>query len=174
MSRPINPPAQSSPHHEPEPNANSPPPYDRDPNSCRAFLSQCCLHCSPTVTAPRTPGWYILTLLTAKACEWDTAVWDSWAHFCHYFKDIREEIIKLFNRLARGNEAASRLVWLLQEGRSVTDYAIQFQTLVATCNWNEGALRSRSLEGLDDNIQDETATHELPVTWVPWLTWPFI
>ncbi len=30
-------------HREPEPHANNPPLYDGDPNSCRAFLSQCSL-----------------------------------------------------------------------------------------------------------------------------------
>ena len=105
---------------------------------------------------------YVLTLLTSKAREWGTAVWDAQAPFCRCFKDFREEMIKLFDRSARGDEAASKLVRLSQEGRSVTDYAIQFQTLAASCDWNKGALRARFLDGLDDSIQDEIATHELP------------
>ncbi|XDV14787.1 hypothetical protein PO909_014975 [Leuciscus waleckii] len=164
-SRLVCPPVQSSPHHEPEPHANSPPPYDRDPNSCRAFLSRCSLvfalqpRCYATEDSRVA---YVLTLLTGKAREWGIAVWDAQAPFCRYFEDFREEMIQRFDRSARGDEAASRLVRLSQEGRSVTDYAIQFQTLAATCNWNEWALPSRFLEGLDDNIQDEIATHELP------------
>ena len=42
-AQPPNLPVQPAAHHEPEPHANSPPPYDGDPNSCRAFLSQCSL-----------------------------------------------------------------------------------------------------------------------------------
>lgn len=39
---------------------------------------------------------------------------------------------------------------------------VQFRKLVATCDWNEAALRARFREGLDDDIQDEIVTHELP------------
>jgi len=59
------------------------------------------------------------------------------APFCHYFVVFHDEMIKLFDRSARGDEAASRLVRLLQEDHSVTDFAIQFKTL-ASCDWNEG------------------------------------
>ncbi len=42
------------------------------------------------------------------------------------------------------------------------EYAIQFKTLAASCDWNEGALRTMFLEGLNFEIQDEIAIHELP------------
>ncbi len=40
----------------------------------------------------------------------------------------------------------------------MTDYAIQFKTLAASCDWNEGALRAMFREGLNFEIQDEIAT----------------
>lgn len=97
-----------------------------------------------------------MTLLTGSAREWGTAVWDARAPFCRFFDDFRDEIIKLFDRSAQGDEAAAQL------GRSVTDYSIVFNTLAATCDWNDGALRSRFFEGLNEEIQDEIASHELP------------
>ncbi|XP_073764131.1 uncharacterized protein isoform X3 [Danio rerio] len=57
-------------HHDPEPHANNPPPYDGDPSSCLAFLSQCALvfalqpHRYAT-EASRVA--YVLTLLTGGA-----------------------------------------------------------------------------------------------------------
>lgn len=155
----------TTPHHDPEPHANNPPPYDGDPNSCRAFLSQCALvfALQPRRYASEASRVaYVLTLLTGRAREWGTAVWDARAPFCHFFEDFREEMIKLFDRSAQGDEAAARLARLSQEGHSVTDFAIQFRTLAASCDWNEGALRSRFFEGLNEEIQDELSSHELP------------
>lgn len=45
---------------------------------------------------------------------------------------------------------------------SIWGDSVKFKTLAAACDWNEGALRSKFLEGLDDEIQDEITTHELP------------
>ncbi len=156
---------RSPPQAEPEPHANSPPPYDGDPNSCRAFLSQCSL---VFALQPRryimeeSQVAFVITLLKGRARDWATAVWDARAPFCAKFQDFRAEMIKLFDRSAQGDEAASQLVRLNQDGRSVTDYSIQFGTLAAACDWNEAALRARFREGLDDEIQDEIVTHELP------------
>ncbi len=82
---------------------------------------------------------YVITLLTGRAREWGTAVWDTGASFCNVFDDFRCEMTRLFDRSVRGDEAASKLARLRQGGRSVTDYAIQFKTLAASCDWNEGA-----------------------------------
>lgn len=61
-------------------------------------------------------------------------------------------MIKLFNRSAQGDEAAFRLGRLT----SIQDTAWHLPVM------NEGTLRSKFLEGLDDEIQDEIAAHELP------------
>ncbi|KAL0172945.1 hypothetical protein M9458_033256, partial [Cirrhinus mrigala] len=71
-------------------------------------------------------------------------------------------MVRLFDRSARGQEAADQLARLCQAGRSVTEYAIQFKTLADSYNWNEGACRSVFRVGLEDDIQDELATHNLP------------
>lgn len=68
----------------------------------------------------------------------------------------------MFDCSARGQEAADQLARLRQVGHSVTEYAIHFKTLAATCDWNEGACRSMFRAGLEDDIQDELATHDLP------------
>lgn len=152
-------------HAEPEPHANSPPPYDGDPNSCRAFLSQCSLVFALQPRRYATEGAqvaFVITLLKGRARDWATAEWDARSPFCATFKSFRAEMIKLFDRSAQGDEAASQLVRLRQGRHSVTDYFIKFRTLAAACDWNDAALRARFREGLDDDIQDEIVTHELP------------
>jgi len=92
----------SPPQAEPEPHANSPPPNDGYPNSCRAFLSQCSL---VFALQPRryvmeeTQVAFVITLL--KACDWATAMWDARAPFCATFQDFQAEMIKLFHDLLR-------------------------------------------------------------------------
>ncbi len=76
--------------------------------------------------------------------------------------DFCQEMTKLFDRSAQGDEAAAQLSRLSQRKCSVTDCAIQFQTLAAACGWKEGALRARFLEGLDEPIADELAAVDLP------------
>lgn len=153
------------PRHEPEPRCNNPPPYDGDPNSCRAFLSQCSV---VFALQPRTYAHeeskvaFVLTLLTGKARDWGTSVWETQAPCCASFKAFRQEMERLFDRSARGQEAADQLARLRQAGRSVTDYAIHFKTLAATCDWNEEACRAMFRAGLEDDIQDELATQDLP------------
>lgn len=51
---------------------------------------------------------------------------------------------------------------LTQGGRSVTNFAIEFQTLAAACGWNDAALRTQFLNGLSDEIQNEIAAHDVP------------
>ncbi len=129
--------------HEPEPHTNNPTVYNGDPNSCQAFLSQCSLVFSlqpRRYATEEAKVAYVLTLLSGRACEWGIAIWNSRAPCCAVFEDFRQEMARLFDRSARGDEAAAQLSHLSQRKSSVTDYAIQFQTLNAACNWNEGTL----------------------------------
>lgn len=150
---------------EAEPHATSPPPYDGDPNSCRAFLSQCSLVFAlqpRRYATEQTRVAFCITLLTGRAREWGTAVWDARAPCCQSFDAFRREMEKLFDRSVQGDAAAARLVRLVQDRHSVTDYSIRFKTLATACGWNDSALRAQFVDGLNDEIQDEIATHDLP------------
>lgn len=56
------------------------------------------------------------------------------------------------------------LVDLCQGETTFTDYSIQFQTLVAECNWNMEAQWDNFLHGLADRIQNEIYALDLPTT----------
>ncbi len=145
---------------EPEPHANNPPVYDGDPNSCQDFLSQCSLVFSlqpRRYSTEEAKVAFVLTLLSGRAREWGIAVWRSRAPCCATFVDFCQEMMKLFDRSAQGDETAAQL-----SRCSVTDYAIQSQTLAAACGWIEGALPAHFLEGLDEAIADELAVVDLP------------
>ncbi|MGL5598840.1 MAG: DUF4939 domain-containing protein [Aeromonas sp.] len=151
--------------HRHEPHANNPPVYDGDPNACQAFLSQCALVFAlqpRRYSTEESKVAYVITLLSGRAREWGVAVWNARAPCCTAFEDFRAEMTKLFDRSARGDEAAALLSRLQQEGTTITDYAIRFKTLGAACDWNASALRARFLEGLDHTIADEMAVTDLP------------
>ncbi len=74
---------------------------------------------------------------------------------------FKEEIIKIFDHSVYGQEASLQLVTLRQGRRSAADYAIEFGTLAATCEWNEQALTARFLEGLSEEIKEDQS-RDLP------------
>lgn len=83
------------------------------------------------------------------------------ATFCASFVEFRQEMVKLFDRSARVEEAAAQLAWLCQGGSSVTELN-KFKMLVAFCDSNEGLCRAIFCAGLNEEIQVEIATHKLP------------
>ncbi len=149
-----------------EPRLNPPAPYSGEPNSCRSFLSQCSLifalqpSCFPTELSRVAYG---ITLLVGQAREWGTAMWDGEQACCESFEAFSVELRKVFDRSARGIEAARALSVLQQGEQSVSAYSIEFRTLAVSCGWNEKALWDHFLHGLSENVKDEIYSLELPV-----------
>lgn len=91
---------------EPEPHANNPPTYDGDPDSCRSFLSQCSLVFSlqpRRYASEESRIAFVIILLTGRAREWATAVWDARAPCSRRFMDFKAEMLKLFDRSVQGD-----------------------------------------------------------------------
>lgn len=148
-----------------EPRLSPPQPYAGEPGSCRSFLSQCSLSMelqAMSFPTQRSRVAYVITLLTGRAREWATAVWDSNATYCSSIKDFTDEMLKVFDRSPRGRDAARALMGLTQGKRSVYDFAIEFRTLAACTDWNSSALFDAFYHGLNSNILDEIVPHELP------------
>ncbi|XP_063043653.1 uncharacterized protein LOC134437997 [Engraulis encrasicolus] len=159
------PPSPATPSPFREPRLPAPQPYDGNPNNCRSFLSQCSLTLelqSLAFPTERSRVAYLITLLTGRAREWGTAVWDANATCCSSYKTFTDEMKKVFDRSHAGREAAREIMALRQGTRSVFDYAIEFRTLSASCKWNDDALYDAFLNGLSDAVKDELVPRELP------------
>ncbi len=118
---------------------------------------KCFFPLQPTTYAEdRSKVAFVLSLLTGQACDWGAAVWESKASCCEQFS-----LFKIFDRSVYGHEASRQLLTLHQGRRSAADYAIEFRTLAATCEWNEQALTARFLEGLSGEIKEEILTRDL-------------
>ncbi|KAL0165682.1 hypothetical protein M9458_037526, partial [Cirrhinus mrigala] len=148
-----------------EPRVNNPPTYASEPKSCKSFLIQCEVVFSlqsRTYASETSKVAFVISLLTGRAREWGTAVWESQARCCFEFESFKDEMIKTFDQSVFGKEA-SRLLASIQQGRrSVADYSVEFRTLAATSGWNAEALVARFLEGLNDAFKDELYAREVP------------
>ena len=153
------------PAHEPK----LPPPekYSGEPGTCRSFLSQCSLifELQPTTfSSDKAKVAYVITQLSGRAREWGTAMWDADSPSCADFQGFSSEMKRVFDRSKHGHEAARELLHMRQGRRSVSDYAIDFQTLATCTHWDADALFDTFLNGLSENIKDELVSHELPRT----------
>ncbi|KAI2646997.1 Transposon Ty3-I Gag-Pol polyprotein [Labeo rohita] len=150
-----------------EPRINNPPCYSGQPTQCRAFLTQCEVVFSLQPATYAADRWqakvaFVISLLSGRACDWGAAVWEMEAVFCEHFSLFKEEMIKVFDHSVFGQEASRLLSSLRQGKRSAADYAIEFRTLAATCEWNEPALAARFLEGLTEEVREEILSRDVP------------
>ncbi len=90
---------------------------------------------------------YVISLLTGRAREWGAAAWEAEVDFTTCFDTFKEEMIRVFDHSAHGEEASRILSSLRQGRRTVVDYSIEFRTLSTTCGWNEPALVARFFRG---------------------------
>ncbi|KAG1952394.1 retrotransposable element [Pimephales promelas] len=149
----------------PEPRINNPSGYAGEPTQCRAFLIQCEIVFSlqpQTYAEDRARIAYVLSLLTGRAREWGTSVWETQSACCRKYQSFKDEMIKVFDRSVFGSEASRLLAVLRQGKRSVADFAIEFRTLATTSEWNEPAQIARFLEGLNLDLKEEIYARGAP------------
>uniref|UniRef100_A0A4W5KTI3 CCHC-type domain-containing protein n=1 Tax=Hucho hucho TaxID=62062 RepID=A0A4W5KTI3_9TELE len=159
------PPTPIPPYHQPEPRMPTPEAYSGEPSFCRPFINKCSLFFSlqpQTFASEQSKVAFVLTLLTGRAAQWGTAVWENHHQCCTSFQALSEELRRVFDRAVTGREAARVLADLRQGNRPVSDYSIEFRTLAAECQWNEEAQWDMFLHGLADRIQREIYVLDLP------------
>ncbi len=131
------------------------------------FLAKCSLYISlqplsfPTEESKIA---FVITLLFGWAALWGTTVWEQKLPCCTLFQSFSEEIKKVFDQAVAGREVARFLAELRQGNRSVTDYSIEFRTLVTECCWNLEAQWDMILHGLAAYIKDKIYSLELPTS----------
>lgn len=102
----------------------------------------------------------MITQLSGRASEWGTAIWDAESLVCGDFREFASEMKRVFDRSK--HEAACELLHMRQGCRSVSDFAIDFQTLAVSMGWGIEALFDTFLNGLSEELKDELASHDLP------------
>ncbi|KAI2667005.1 Transposon Tf2-6 polyprotein [Labeo rohita] len=137
--------------------------FDGTAAKCKGFLLQCTLFVNqqPNLYASdESKIAFVCSLLTGKALEWATAVWDlgqstypTFATFLRSFKEV-------FQPTPESSEAGELIVSLRQGRRSAADYALDFRTLAAQSGWNDGPLKLHYRKGLNADLQVELACRD--------------
>ena len=121
---PPTPPPPPQINHPPEPRLPAPERYNGEPQLCRAFLTKCSLFFDlqpQTFASEEAKVALVLTLLSGRASQWGTAVWENKDPCCSSFQSLAVEIKRVFDRAVAGREAARQLADLRQGDLSVTD-----------------------------------------------------
>uniref|UniRef100_A0A8C7X3N2 CCHC-type domain-containing protein n=1 Tax=Oryzias sinensis TaxID=183150 RepID=A0A8C7X3N2_9TELE len=151
----------------PEPRMPPPQRFSGDPGHCRTFIAQCEIFFAlqPSMfSSELSKVAFAVSLLSGRAGQWGTAEWERQSHVCSSFPRFAAALRRVFDPLTPSHEAGRRLPRLLQGNRSVDDYAIDFHTLSADCEWNERSLYDVFYQGLNDSIKDELAARDLPMS----------
>ena len=148
-----------------EPHLPLPERYDGSPGECRSFLTQCQLIFSlqpQTFPSDASRVACIITQLMGKPKKWGTAAWGASLPCIQTSRGFMQEMHRVFDRSSTGMDAGRELMRLRQGKNSVSDYAIEFQTLATNSGWEGRALIDAFLHGLSEEIKDELLTRDLP------------
>ncbi|KAK3544514.1 hypothetical protein QTP86_013338 [Hemibagrus guttatus] len=117
--------------------------FDGSADHCRGFLQQC------EVFFSHQPGLYreevtkcafLLSLMTDRALEWASAVWEADPQVKSSFARFAGMIREVFEYPAGGKDISLQLMELRQGSETAADYAIRFRTLATQSGWNDAAL----------------------------------
>lgn len=145
------------PPHPREPFVPAPERYEGRLGECRSFLFQCSLvfELQPlTYISDRAKIAYVLGLLTGRARSWGTAFWHSSANTNATFHEFSAEMSSVFDHPIASSDASNRLLSLRQGPLSAANYSVEFRTLATELGWDDGALQSIFLRGLNEAVKD--------------------
>ncbi len=168
-------PEMNVPSHHPPPAASAttsttatpclafPEKFDRSPTRCKGFLLQCSMFIGqqPTLYSTDSCIAFVCSLLTGRALEWATAVWNDDHAIFPSFTSFIQSFKELFEHPAGGKEVGEQLLSLHQGEGSAADYALSFRMLVAQTGWRDAdPLKLLFRKGLNPTLQSELACRE--------------
>nr|CBN81752.1 Pol polyprotein [Dicentrarchus labrax] len=160
---PAMPHAASPPPPPREPHVPTPERYAGDLGACGRFLLQCSLVFQQqplTYSSDSAQVAFVISLLSGKAAQWATALWEKHSPICDSFQRFSEELRKVFDHPVQGKEAAKRLLNLRQGSGSVAEFSVEFRILAAESGWDEEALQTVFVHGLSEVMKDELAARD--------------
>ncbi|KAK3545159.1 hypothetical protein QTP70_001710 [Hemibagrus guttatus] len=134
--------------------------FEGSADRCRGFLRQCEVffsHQPEMYSKGETQCALVMSLLTDRALEWASAVWDADPQIRSSFVYFSGMIREVFEYPAGGQDISIQLMELRQGSDAAADYAIRFRTLAAQSGWNDAALWAVFRAGLKPELQAELA-----------------
>ncbi|KAK3527852.1 hypothetical protein QTP86_009210 [Hemibagrus guttatus] len=134
--------------------------FDGSADHCQGFLQQCEVffaHQPEMYSKEETQCAFVMSLLTSRALEWASTVWDANPQIRSSFTYFAGLIREVFEYPAGGKDISLQLMELHQGSDTAADYAITFRTLAAQSGWNDASLWAVFCAGLNPELQTELA-----------------
>ncbi|KAL1256449.1 hypothetical protein QQF64_011994 [Cirrhinus molitorella] len=137
--------------------------FDGSPDKCKGFLLQCSLfvnqqpHLYPNDNSRIV---FVCSLLTGRALDWATAVWDHTRPVFPSFAVFLQRFQEVFQPSTAGGDAGEQLLSLRQGNRTAADYVLSFRTLAAQSGFNDVPLKLLYRKGLNSVLQAELACRD--------------
>ncbi|KAL0170543.1 hypothetical protein M9458_035139, partial [Cirrhinus mrigala] len=100
---------------------------------------------------------FLMTLLTGRALDWASAVWDADPQLKKSVEYFLLQIQEVFEYPAGGRDILTQLIHAKQGNHTAAEYAIEFRTLAAHSGWNDVSLKAIFYNSLNIDLQTELA-----------------
>ncbi|KAL0152007.1 hypothetical protein M9458_052725 [Cirrhinus mrigala] len=137
--------------------------FDGNPARCKGFLLQCSLFVSQQPALYPTEESriaFVCSLLTGKALDWATAVWDLNRPTFPSFEAFLRRFREVFDTPKESEAAGERILTLRQGKSSAAEFSLTFRTLAAQTGWPDDPLKLHFRRGLNHELQAELACRD--------------
>ncbi|KAI2647139.1 Transposon Tf2-6 polyprotein [Labeo rohita] len=134
--------------------------FDGTAEQCKGFIRQVRLyleHQGDKFESEEKRCAFLMTLLTGRALDWASAVWDTDPQFKRSVDHFLQQVHEVFEYPAGGRDISTQLMNATQGNRTAAEYAIEVRTLAAQSGWNDVALKAVFYSSLNVDLQTELA-----------------
>ncbi|KAL0161331.1 hypothetical protein M9458_045056, partial [Cirrhinus mrigala] len=134
--------------------------FDGTAEQCKGFIRQVKLYFDYQLErfeSEEKRCAFLMTLLTGRALDWASAVWDADSQFKRSVDYFLQQIQEVFEYPAGGRDISNQIIHARQGNRTAADYAIEFRTLAAQSGWNDVSLKAVFYNSLNSDLQTELA-----------------
>ncbi|KAI2652463.1 Transposon Tf2-8 polyprotein [Labeo rohita] len=134
--------------------------FDGTAEMCKGFVRQVKLyfdHQGEKFESNEKKCAFLMTLLSGRAIDWASAVWDSDVQIRHSVDYFLEQLREVFEYPAGGRDISTQIINLKQGNRTAAEHAIEFRTLAAQSGWNNTSLIAMFYHSLNADLQTELA-----------------
>ncbi|KAL0164283.1 hypothetical protein M9458_040036 [Cirrhinus mrigala] len=134
--------------------------FDGTAEQCKGFVHQVKLyfdHQKDRFESEEKRCAFLMTLLTGRALDWASAVWDTDRQFKTSVDYFLQQIHEVFEYPTGGRDISTQIIHAKQGNRTAADYAVEFRTLAAQSGWNDVALKAIFYNSLNVDLQTELA-----------------
>ncbi|KAL0168697.1 hypothetical protein M9458_036919, partial [Cirrhinus mrigala] len=134
--------------------------FDGTAEACKGFIRQVKLyfdHQKDKFTSEEKRCAFLMTLLTGRALDWASAVWDSDLRIKHSLDYFIELLREVFEYPAGGRDISTQIINIKQGHRTAAEFTIEFRMLAAQSGWNDVSLKDMFYNSLHPDLQTELA-----------------